>query len=482
LKIQQDKSTMKSVFRNNFIYINILIILLITGCGTETTPTYQLTTSVVGNGTVSPSSGQFDEGESVTITSTPDSGWVFSNWEGDLTSSQTPATITMDSDKNIIGVFERKEYTLNITIEGEGSVSERIVSQPKVTDYLFETVIELTASPSTDWEFIEWSGDVSSQDSIIQISINQEKSITAKFKENTFFLNDNGVTIMCPESNVGDKGIVNGVEYESVDNELLVKRRNEGADLSKVCTSHVTRLSNFFTKTTIQPDIDSWDVSNVTTMTSIFLLSEFNQPIGSWDVSNMTDMEGLFSGSKFNQDISNWDVSNVTTMRYMFQDSDFNQDISNWDVSSVTNMNYMFTQSDFNQDISNWDVSSVTNMDGMFSQSKFNQPIGNWNVSSVTNMGHMFTQSEFNQPIGSWNVSNVTYMRYMFRNSDFNQPIGNWNVSSVTNMGYMFESSQFNQDISNWCVSLISSEPSSFSRNAPLTEENKPKWGTCPSN
>lgn len=449
---------MKSNLRNRFIYLSVLTVLLITGCGTETTPTYTLTTEVVGNGTLNPTSGQFDEGESVTITSTPDSGWVFSNWEGDLISSQTPATITMDSDKRIIGVFKRKEYTLNITIEGEGSVSERIVSQPKVTDYLFETVIELTSIPSEGWEFVEWSGDVSSQDTVIEISINQEKSITANFKVKPFLLNDNGVTIMCPESNVGDKGFVNGVEYESVDNELLVKRRNEGADLSKVCTSHVTSLNSFFYNTTIQPEIDSWDVSNVTTMVNLFTDSEFNQQIRHWDVSNVTNMSGIF------------------------QDSKFNLDISNWDVSSVVNMGGMFVRSNFDGDISDWDVGNVTDMDYLFYESKFNQDISKWDVSSVERMISTFYKSNFNNSLLNWNVSNVIIMNNMFRESNFNQPIGNWNVSNVTQMNFMFNSSEFNQDISNWCVSQIASIPSGFSRNSPLTNENKPKWGTCPSN
>jgi len=55
-------------------------------------------------------------------------------------------------------------------------------------------------------------------------------------------------------------------------------------------------------------------------------------------------------------------------------------------------------------------------------------------------------------------------------------------VSNVVDMSYMFETSNFNQDISNWCVNQISSEPVGFSTNSPLTEENKPEWGTCPSN
>jgi surface protein len=72
----------------------------------------------------------------------------------------------------------------------------------------------------------------------------------------------------------------------------------------------------------------------------------------------------------------------------------------------------------------------------------------------------------------------------MFREATlFNQDIGDWNVSRVTNMEEMFNSaSTFNQDLSNWCVTNLTSEPSKFSSSSPLTEANKPVWGTCPGN
>ena len=38
----------------------------------------------------------------------------------------------------------------------------------------------------------------------------------------------------------------------------------------------------------------------------------------------------------------------------------------------------------------------------------------------------------------------------------------------------------FNQDLSGWCVTKITSEPSTFSTSCPLSQNNKPKWGTCP--
>jgi hypothetical protein len=46
----------------------------------------------------------------------------------------------------------------------------------------------------------------------------------------------------------------------------------------------------------------------------------------------------------------------------------------------------------------------------------------------------------------------------------------------------MFNNSPFNQPINKWCVTKIPSEPSSFSTNSPLTSQNKPIWGTCPTN
>jgi surface protein len=317
-------------------------------------------------------------------------------------------------------------------------------------------------------------------------------SVNAKFFE------ENG-TIKCPNTVPGETGIVNGKKYEAVDRALLIQRRDEGADLTCVCTTLVTDMSEMFMGTEeninqFNQPIGNWDVSNVTSMRRVFRLSEFNQSIENWDVSNVTimermfsgslfnrsiadwntgqvkDMEGMFIGSPFNQPIGNWDVSNVENMQAMFQGfgekiNKFNQPIENWNVSKVTNMSNMFRYSQFNQPIGDWDVGNVTNMESMFSvgmislprrgQNPFNQSLENWDVSNVTNMSQMFIGSEFNQPIGNWDVSNVTNMSYMFAQAQFNQPIGNWDVSNVIGMSGMFSGSEFNKPIGNWNVGKV---------------------------
>jgi surface protein len=119
--------------------------------------------------------------------------------------------------------------------------------------------------------------------------------------------------------------------------------------------------------------------------------------------------------------------------------------------------------------------------DGLCSNSEYGA-MPDWDVSQVTDMSYAFTQIvNFNGDISDWDVSNVTNMFGMFSlTAAFNQDIGSWDVSNVTDMEVMFyQASAFNQDISSWCVANIDSEPTQFSDNAPLSESNKPVWGTC---
>lgn len=280
-----------------------------------------------------------------------------------------------------------------------------------------------------------------------------------------FTIGEDGI-VKCERAEVGDTGTISGVTYTKIDSKEDLQTHGGAVSAELACTSGVSDMSGWF-----------FDKSN------------FDSNIGHWDVSSVTDMHSMFGRAEtFNQDIGGWDVSSVTNMTALFEDATiFNQDIGGWDVSSVTEMKFMFQRAEaFNQDIGEWDVSSVTEIQGMFWEaSTFNQDIGNWDVSAVIYMNLMFGSAvDFNQDIGGWDVTSVTDMYGMFYDaSEFNQDIGGWDVSSVSRMDLMFwEASTFNQDISTWCVTSIGSEPTDFSLNSPLAEENKPIWGTCPNN
>ena len=195
---------------------------------------------------------------------------------------------------------------------------------------------------------------------------------------NVVYLAANGVTIKaCPQANIGDIGVVNGVEYTVVDTQMFYNMVNEYGfgDTTKMCTTRVETMTSMGSVLT-PPGADGWI---------------WNEPIGHWDTSNVTNMQFMFYDLyEFNQDISKWDVSKVTIMGQMFSyASAFNSDISDWDVSNVTYMVEMFSPNytimEFNQDISNWDVSNVTDMERMFKDHpSFNQDLSSWNVNNVT--------------------------------------------------------------------------------------------------
>jgi hypothetical protein len=91
-------------------------------------PQYTLTTNVVGQGsiTLNPSGGTYDAGTVVTLTATPDTGWLFSSWSGDLTGSTNPTTITMNSNKTVTATFIEEGATGTVgndTVFGSTSTS-----------------------------------------------------------------------------------------------------------------------------------------------------------------------------------------------------------------------------------------------------------------------------------------------------------------------------------------------------------------------
>ena len=76
--------------------------------------TYTLTTSVTGSGSVS-GGGNYGGGSTATVTATPGNGFAFTGWQGALSGSSNPATLTMDTDKSVTAVFTATNNAPTIT-------------------------------------------------------------------------------------------------------------------------------------------------------------------------------------------------------------------------------------------------------------------------------------------------------------------------------------------------------------------------------
>ncbi len=145
---------------------------------------YDLTISVDGQGTTEPLAGthSYIESSEVNLEATPDQDWEFVEWTGDHSGMEKNITITMESDKNITAHFEEQvseTYNLTVNVDGQGMVTV----DPDQEGYKKGTEVSLTASPDEEWNFVEWTGDFNGTSISVNITMDEDKQITAWFEE-----------------------------------------------------------------------------------------------------------------------------------------------------------------------------------------------------------------------------------------------------------------------------------------------------------
>jgi uncharacterized repeat protein (TIGR02543 family) len=142
---------------------------------------FTLTANLSGSGnvTMDPPGGVYSAGTMVTLTAAPNSGYQFSGWSGDLSGSSNPAAITMDANKSVTATFTVIQHTLtvNTTPQGGGSVA----LDPPGGTYDAGTMVTLTATPNSGYQFSDWSGDLSGSSNPAMIMMDGNKNVTATF-------------------------------------------------------------------------------------------------------------------------------------------------------------------------------------------------------------------------------------------------------------------------------------------------------------
>lgn len=140
--------------------------------------TFALNTQTI-NGSVAknPDSDEYVKGIEVELIATPNAGYEFSGWSGDVTGVNDTITVTMDSAIDLTANFELiPRYTLTINSEN-GAVN----MSPDKDDYERGTVVELTATPNAGYAFSAWSGDVAETSNPLSITMDSSMTITAEY-------------------------------------------------------------------------------------------------------------------------------------------------------------------------------------------------------------------------------------------------------------------------------------------------------------
>jgi len=126
--------------------------------------------------TATPPGQVYPYGTQVTLTAGPTSFWAFHDWSGSISTTTNPVVITMDEHKAVTGTFY---VLLNSIVSPVGSGT--ITAEPAGPAYPLNSVVTLTAVESTGWTFASWSGDVSGSSSVVTLTMDSPKTVTAAF-------------------------------------------------------------------------------------------------------------------------------------------------------------------------------------------------------------------------------------------------------------------------------------------------------------
>ncbi len=138
-----------------------------------------LSVSSGNGGSISPPGGVFSTGTQVSLTATPDAGWAFTGWSGDLTGTTSPASLTMNSDKTVLAEFTLigESSTLTVLPVNGGSIN------PSGGQYPDGEEVNLTATPTEGWTFDGWTGDLSGTTNPASLTMNGDKTVSAIFSQ-----------------------------------------------------------------------------------------------------------------------------------------------------------------------------------------------------------------------------------------------------------------------------------------------------------
>jgi uncharacterized repeat protein (TIGR02543 family) len=128
-----------------------------------------------------------DPPATVTLTATPDTGYVFVGWSGDCTGTSLSVTLTMDANKTCTAQFSNQ---VTLTVQKQGAGVGTVTSNPSGIDcgqdcsevYQVGTQVTLTANPAQGSAFAGWSGDCSGVNPTTTVTMDGNKTCTASFE------------------------------------------------------------------------------------------------------------------------------------------------------------------------------------------------------------------------------------------------------------------------------------------------------------
>jgi hypothetical protein len=153
---------------------------------------YTITISGTVGGTIilSPNKTNYNSGDSVSITATPNTGYTFSSWGGDISGSTNPQTFTVTKNMTISATFTQNAYMITINQSAGGIIA----LSPKNSYYSSGASVTVTATPTAGYIFSSWSGDISGSTNPKTFAVSKNMTISATFTSLAYSMTLNQTT------------------------------------------------------------------------------------------------------------------------------------------------------------------------------------------------------------------------------------------------------------------------------------------------
>ena len=144
--------------------------------------TWDVSVDVIGDGSVTPNGGTYDDEEVATFTAVPENEeeFEFIGWTGDVISDEQVITITVDSDKGLMATFAPRPILTTSANPPEGGT----IMPSGTSFYDKNTEVDLQVSPNSGFVFTSMTGDVLERpDGSFFVVMDTDKTVTANFVE-----------------------------------------------------------------------------------------------------------------------------------------------------------------------------------------------------------------------------------------------------------------------------------------------------------
>jgi len=132
-----------------------------------------------GTALKAPTATSYPIGTRVTLTATPEAGYLWVGWQGDASGTANPLTVTLSGDAVITARFVEQPVNLDLTVEP--AAAGLIVASPR-EPYFYGDEVTLTAQANRGYRFVAYSGAVVSTTAVASLTLIEDTAVTARFQ------------------------------------------------------------------------------------------------------------------------------------------------------------------------------------------------------------------------------------------------------------------------------------------------------------